>query len=346
MLALSAAPALLILATWPAIASAAPSDATSGDLYFTTFQNQGTCSGANCTPNVFKVAYSYNGSNHFSLGSPVVIATTQGADGIQFTPDLQKLLVGGQSSGKVFEVDPTSGNVTSVNSGLSADYHLTVAPDGSVVYTAGLPGNAATVPINPLQNGTAHTITGDDTSITQIAFVPGVTSYAYYTSSSENGNGDFGVLDLSTYRTTRLFSNVPAAHGMVYDPYTGDLILSGANQVEQIQPGPGGTASVVSTYTQSGLTGGSQAHFDQATVDGAGHVFIASNGGQLLFMDYSGSGQVGAANNFTSLQFLHSNLDDIVNRLPEVPYAAALPLLAVPALLWLRRRRRFAGAAA
>ena len=330
---------LLLIAALPAAASAAPGGAISGELYFTTFQNQGTCSGANCTPNVFKVGYQYNGTNTFTLGTPQIITTTKGADGIVFTSSGRHLLIGGQSSGQVFEVDPSTGATTSVNSGLSADYHLTLSPSGTTVYTAGLPGNAATVPVSPLANGTEHQITGQDTSITQIAFVPGETGYAYYTSSNENGNGSFGVLNLGTYQTTRLISNLPAAHGMVYDPYTGDLILSGADEVAQISPSRTHPV-VVSTLTVPNLSGGSQGHFDQATIDGAGHLFVASNGGQLLFVDYSASGLVGNPHNFSSLQFLHSNLDDIVNQLPEVPYAAALPLAALPALIWLRRRRR------
>jgi len=51
--------------------------------------------------------------------------------------------------------------------------------------------------------------------------------------------------------------------------------------------------------------------FDQAAEDGHGHLFAASNFGDLLFVDYDKSGLIGAASNFTSDQFLAGGLDDI-----------------------------------
>jgi len=48
---------------------------------------------------------------------------------------------------------------------------------------------------------------------------------------------NFGRIDLATFRTTRLISNLPAAHdGLVFDPYTGDLILVGNDSISQFDP--------------------------------------------------------------------------------------------------------------
>src|SRR5207245_11759338 len=44
--------------------------------------------------------------------------------------------------------------------------------------------------------------------------------------------------------------------------------------------------------------------FDQGAADGKGHLFVASNSGNLLFIDYDATGLIGAASNFTSNQFL------------------------------------------
>jgi hypothetical protein len=52
--------------------------------------------------------------------------------------------------------------------------------------------------------------------------------------------------------------------------------------------------------------------FDQGTVDGNGHLYVANNfTGDVFFMDYSISGLVGDGTNFISSQFLAFNLDDI-----------------------------------
>jgi len=51
--------------------------------------------------------------------------------------------------------------------------------------------------------------------------------------------------------------------------------------------------------------------FDQAAEDGHGHLFAASNFGDLEFVDYDATGLIGAGGNFTSDQFIAFNLDDI-----------------------------------
>jgi hypothetical protein len=48
-------------------------------------------------------------------------------------------------------------------------------------------------------------------------------------------------------------------------------------------------------------------------VDGHGHLFAANNDGDLLFIDYSASGNIGNVANYTKQQFLAASLDDIVN---------------------------------
>jgi hypothetical protein len=59
------------------------------------------------------------------------------------------------------------------------------------------------------------------------------------------------------------------------------------------------------------LTGFSGETFDQGKVDGKGHIFIASNSGDFMFMDYTASGSITDASTFKSLQFLAGSLDDV-----------------------------------
>lgn len=123
---------------------------------------------------------------------------------------------------------------------------------------------------------------------------------------------------------------------MEYDPFTGDLILAGGNQVVQINPL---TNSIVSTLTLPTGT------FDQGAVDGQGHLFWADNGGDLLFIDYSTTGLIGSASNFVSDNFFQGSLDDFAPLVgagaPPVPDPASMSLLAAGlAGMWSLRRRR------
>ena len=109
-------------------------------------------------------------------------------------------------------------------------------------------------------------------------------------------------------------TDLPAAHGILYDPFTKDLILSGSTHVTQIDPD---APSVIKSDLDRS---GDSVNFDQGTVDGAGHFFVADNRGKLLFVDYADTGLIGAASNFLTVQFFESNLDDIALRAGAADY--------------------------
>ena len=125
----------------------------------------------------------------------------------------------------------------------------------------------------------------------------------FYTSGINTGNGAFGKLVIgATYTTTELVALLPAAHGGTYDPFTGNIILFGDDHITQVDF----NGNVVSDLTVVG------AQFDQGTVDGNGHAYVADNFGNLFFLDYSTNGLVNdVANNLQNLQFLATQLDDI-----------------------------------
>jgi WD40 repeat protein len=260
----------------------------SGDLYFTRYSG---------TPNVLKVHFDYS-NGKFVLDKPKAVATLNGVDGAVFAPD-GDLLVGGQGN-TVHKVHIADGKFKDVHANASA-YHLSMDPGGKKVWAAGIPGPLAEISLNPFGDGIVHRLSGDDENITSLAFDG--SGHAYYTTGGSNGNGSVGTIDLKTFTTRRKLENMPAAHGMVYDRFTGNLLLFGATHITQVDPG---AMKVVSDLTVK-----APVLLDQGTVDGNGYVFVASNEGQLVFVDYSGSKKIGASSNTISVQFVESNLDDV-----------------------------------
>jgi len=312
---------------------------SSGDLFFTTYQ----------PPTVQRATYSYvHGSLH--LSAPRVVASLPGADGAVFGSD-GRLLVGGTDSGTVEAVDVATGAVHPVAVGAPAAFMLAADSTGRTLYTSGLPGQLATLPLDPLGPGRAVAITGDDVRISGVAFAPDGT--ALYTSSGPDGRGDVGVLDVAHGHTTRLLTNVPAAHGIIYDPYSDSFLTDGGDEVLQLPAHD--PRHIASELTVPG------ARLDQGTVDGHGRVFLASNDGRMVFVDYAATHRVGDLSNRTFVQPLVANLDDVAPLVgpgaPPVPattpwwgtagmgaLVGAFALLLWPALrplrAWRARRRQ------
>jgi len=297
-------------------------------MYYTTFSGG---------VDVHKVDFSYNGTNSFTLTNNTGLASTPGADGIVFTSD-GFLAVGGQG-GAVYRVNPTTGAFTSQSTNGPAAFHMSVAPDGSII-AASIPGQPVRFNSTLTNNGTPLTFGGGlDSVLDTIVFDKN--GQGWYTDSSSGGFGNFGKVTLNlvanTYSTTRLITNLPAAHGMAYDSYSQNLILFGDGHITQVDL----AGNIVGDL--SGFAG----TFDQGAVDGAGHIFAANNNGNLTFIDYTTTKNI-VTRDFISTQFLAANLDDVapLSGLGSsgVPEPSTMALLGAGGLSWvvyrLRRRKQ------
>jgi uncharacterized repeat protein (TIGR01451 family) len=269
--------------------------APSVSLYYTQF---GTSGG------VSQTQVGYDGTS-LTLGTPSAVNASLPGDGLIFLPN-GNLLVG---SNPVTQIDPTTGAVVGTVSGGGEGDHLALDPIGTKVWTSnqgsslgGSPGPLVELPLDPFGTAITHRLTGDDTGVTHIAF--DLSGNTYYTASNPNGIGRFGEIDLSTFTTKRLVSNLPAAHGLSFDPYTGDLIMVGSDSISQFDPR---TLKFVSTRDFPGTS----FVLDQGAVDGHGHLYAADNSGHLVFIDYSATGLIGDPRDFVATPFLATNLDDL-----------------------------------
>ncbi len=208
---------------------AAMADPVSGTLYYTTFAG-GT--------NVHKVDYAYDGGalpTSFVLSGNTGLAATVGADGIIFAPDTN-LLVGGQGPGGPFgavhEITAAGAPVTdSAIASTTGAFHLELDPSLTKMYTSNCCGGSGVTEI-PLAGGglsgganTFHPTTLASGVAVHVTGMAWIGSQAYYTGAGASGTGDFGTIDTTTWIATPLLTALPAAHGIVFDSFTGDLML-------------------------------------------------------------------------------------------------------------------------
>ena len=285
-LAVAAAVGLVALGVFAVLSRPGPE---SGALYFTTFRNQA----------LYKADFSFSAGRP-NFGAQHLVAKLPTADGVTFEPD-GKALVGGQFSGNVQEIDPASGKITQVPSGCANAFLVALSPSGTTVYTAGLPADLCALPTDPLRPGTMIPLKGDDTQVTDLAFDQ--TGQAFYTTGTTGGTGNFGLLNVTTGTTTRQLSAIGPGHGIAFDPYTKTLFLFGGDTIYQVDPVH--PQSVLSSRTVPGT------QFDNGTTDGQGHLYVASNFGQLVVVDYHATGHVGDTRDVVTTVNLRNSLDDV-----------------------------------
>ena len=244
-----------------------------GVVYFTYFTGG---------QNVWRVGYSYNDvTQSFVLNTPQNLASTNGADGIIFAPN-GNLLIGGQGSGNVYEVNPTTGAVVNTQNTGTPSFHLTLDPSGNIVYTSDFGGRLNKVAIPIGTGNTPQNISGDDTGLTQVAF--GLGGTVFYVQGNPNGFGNLGIIDLATGVTDRLYTSVQPAHGLLFDPFTDLITMFGAGRTGTMNATDGSDLKTSGSIFDVG-------DFDQGAVDGLGHALVAGSGA-ITFIDYRLSGDI------------------------------------------------------
>lgn len=313
-----------------AFAMLRPMPAESGALYFTVFRH----------PALYRADFTFAGGRPSFSGERRIIALP-GSDGIAFEAG-GRLVVGGQGTGRLEQVDLSTGAVRSEPTGCPGAFLLALEPSAHTVYTAGLPGPLCSAPVDPLARGNGHPLRGSDTAVNTLAFVPG--GQVFYTASPPDGTGDFGTIDLRTGTTTRRLSQIPAGHTVIYDPYSKSLFVFGGDTIDQIHPAHPST--VVSSMSVPGML------FDSGTTDGHGHLLVASNTGQLVVVDYHLTDRIGSARNRVTVVPLRRDLVAVaplvgpgsleVTSIQWAVWAATglvgVLLVSLAALVWPRRR--------
>ena len=248
-------------------ASRAAASSASSYLYYTTRAPLSSGHGLTVA-NVWRARFSL-AAGKLRVSTRRGIAFVPRARSILTLPD-GRLLVGSFGSGLLI-VDPQSGRITSLRVPEPAR-QVVLAPSGRAVWGVGRGGALFEVPLVPHGRIGIDRVRGVDRAITSIAF--GRSGRAYYTAEG----GDFGTLDLRRLRTRRVYEHLLAAEKVVFDRYTGDLLLTGHGRVVQVDPKTFAIRSNIDVAGAPARRSATVSSCNQASTGGSGTVIFACGG--------------------------------------------------------------------
>jgi len=235
------------------------------------------------THNVYKVEFDYDGIGSMTASATILTTLPSAADALVVPGG--DLIVAGQGP-NVYKVNSTTGTFTTVSSGNNGNA-VSLDPSGASVWIGWTDTSPSQVPLKPFANGTAHSVSGNDSTVTSLAFAPG--NGVFYANGG-TGLGNFGTINLTTFTTARLLAST-YADSVHYDRFSRSLILAAAGHAIQLDPANTGTPLGTRDDTSLGE------NYLMLRPDGRGHLFGTRYGGidRLVLVDYSATGLIGDA---------------------------------------------------
>ena len=165
---------------------------------------------------LYRAGWHYDGDGQLGISPPVLVALLPRGGGVRVLPDGRVVVVG---AGTVSLLDLTNhvGRYTTANVNANA---VIEDPSGDRLWCGWKDATLADVPLSPLTPGTPHFLSGSDSVTTMLAFTPD--GVVFYSTGGEFESGSLGIVDLSTFSTTRLATNAFAT-GIHYDSFTQTL---------------------------------------------------------------------------------------------------------------------------
>ena len=140
--------------------------------------------------------------------------------------------------------------------------------------------------------------------------------------------GSIGETVITSLTKVVLIDSLEGAHGGTFDKYSGTIFVFGGSKIVQIAPydvnkkfNPKVVASIDLReyfFNDDGFNGQNKTsgvggwRLDQGTTDGLGHLFVASNTGHMIFVDFAGNEEKRIDNNvLVHVQWIDAYLDDL-----------------------------------
>lgn len=194
-----------------------------------TTPSRGTVYLSTLSGSLYRLAYAYDGAATFTLMQPLHVAALPRGGGVRVLADGRVAIVG---AGSVSLYDPRARTVQIASSMTNAN-SVAINANGSGLWVGWKDTALSSIPLAPFGNGTPHSVSGDDSVASMVAFTPG--DGVFYTTGGEFESGHFGRIDMTTFVTTRIASSTFST-GIVHDAWSQTLITAGLGHARQIDP--------------------------------------------------------------------------------------------------------------